>query len=73
MSINLTKPSVEKLLAQGYKLIRTSEDGGSMGDKPKIKYCEKFGVWRTLEIFDTKAARDRRALELINNDCYLCL
>lgn len=73
MSTNLTKPSLEKLLADGYKLIRISEDGGSLGNKPKIKVCEEYGTWRTLEIFDTKAARDRRALELIKSDCYLCI
>lgn len=70
-SINLTKPTVEKLLAHGYKFIRLTDDGGSQGDKPKIKYSDQFGVWRTLEVFDTKAARDRRAKELILNDCYL--
>ena len=73
MSTNLTKPSLEKLLSHGYKLIRTSEDGGDRGDKPKIKVSEEYGTWRTLEIFDTKEARDRRALELTKNDCYLCV
>ncbi len=36
--------------------------------QPRIKY-KQFGIseWRTLEKFDTKAARDRRYKDLLHN------
>jgi hypothetical protein len=65
----MEKKSIEKLLAAGYILLR-SEDGGSMGDKHKIKYSDSYGTWRTLETFNTKAARDRRINELLDDNYY---
>ena len=64
----MVKKSIEKLLAAGYILLRSSEDGGSSANKPKIKYRDSYGFWRTLQIFDTKAARDRKIHELLDDE-----
>ncbi len=56
--------SMEKLMAAGYTFIRTD-------DQPniRIKYKKQgSGDWKTLEKFDTKAARERRIKELLNDD-----
>ncbi len=62
-----------KLLDDGYKFIRLTEDGGSRGKDPKIKICDKWGVWRTYEIFPTKRSRDKEAIRLIREEKCLCL
>ena len=64
----MEKKSIEKLLAAGYVLLRSSDYGGSTGDKPKIKYSDNYGNWRTYQIFDTKAARDRKIHELLDDE-----
>ena len=40
----------------------------------QIRFCdnEEF-VWKTLNTYNTKAARERAAAELISNGPYLCL
>lgn len=63
--INLERISKERLLKEGWRFIRITEDGGNTGDKPKIKVCEEFGVWRTEKVFDTKKARDEYARHMI--------
>jgi hypothetical protein len=68
----MEKKSTEKLLAAGYVFLRKEDRGGSMGNEPKIKYSESFGTWRTLEIFFTKAERDRRFRELLDKPKYIC-
>ena len=73
MDANIQKSTIIKLLAKGYKFIRYDDHGGSMGDKYKIKNSGEYGTWRTLELFDTKIARDRRAKELVEKGCYLYL
>lgn len=47
----------------GFMLIRKDDQ-----PQPRIKY-KQFGIseWRTLEKFDTKAARDRRYKDLLHN------
>ena len=56
--------SFNKLMAAGYTFIR-------IDDTPNIRI--KFrkqgsGDWKTFEKFDTKAARDRRFNELLQDD-----
>ncbi len=56
--------SMEKLMAAGYTFIRQD-------DQPniRIKYRKQgSGDWKTLEKFDTKAARDRRVKELLQDN-----
>ena len=56
--------SMNKLMAAGYTFIRPD-------DQPniRIKYRKQgSGDWKTLEKFPTKAARDRRFKELLNED-----
>lgn len=62
----MNKQSVEKLLSAGYIFLR-QEDGIGNGRQIAIKYSDSFGSWKTLETFKTKAARDRRINELIDD------
>lgn len=71
--MNAITETRRKLLADGYKFIRLTEDGGSRGNLPKIKICERFGVWRTFEVFPTRASRDREAIRLVHEEKCLCL
>jgi hypothetical protein len=55
--------SLEKLMNAGYTFIRAD-------DQPniRIKYKkEGSGDWKTLEKFSTKASRDRRVKELLDD------
>jgi hypothetical protein len=55
---------MNKLMAAGYMVIRSD-------DQPniRIKFREEgSGDWATLEKFETKAARDRRIKELLQDD-----
>ena len=75
----MEKSSVEKLLKAGYIFLRkdygyasaTLSDRGNEKSTPKIKYSDSFGVWRTFQKFATKAARDRRLQELLQEDKYI--
>jgi len=67
----MEKISVEKLLKAGYIFLRKDDYGGSMKNEPKIKYSDTFGVWRTFQRFASKAARDRRLNELLQEPNYL--
>lgn len=55
--------SQNKVMRAGFMLIRKDDQ-----PQPRIKY-KQFGIseWRTLEKFDTKAARDRRYKDLLHN------
>ena len=52
----------DKIIEAGFMIIRPD-------DYPniRIKYRVGNGAWKTLEKFDTKAARDRRLKELLKN------
>lgn len=63
----MNKKSVEKLLAAGYIFLRT-ENNDLNGRKIQIKYSDSFGVWKTLETFKTKVARDKRINELLDDE-----
>ena len=67
----MEKLSVEKLLKAGYIFLRKDDGYGNEKSIPKIKYSEKFGVWCTFQKFATKAARDRRIQELLQEPNYL--
>ncbi len=67
----MDKTSIQKLLDAGYILLRATQDGGSKNDQPRIKYSDTYGVWRTLEVFPSKASRDRRVKELLKQEKYL--
>lgn len=52
----------QKLKDAGFKILR-SDDTPS----PRIKEWESDSAWRTLEKFDTKAARDRQLESLLKD------
>jgi len=59
----MNKRSQLKVIAADFTIIR-SEDHPT----PRIKYIDKgHHEWRTLEVFETKAARDRRMALLLEN------
>jgi len=52
-----------KVMAAGFRIIRTDDQ-----PSPRIKVKENGNYeWRTLEKFETKAARDRRFIELLKD------
>ena len=58
----MEKTSMNKLMAAGYMFIRSDNEPNI-----RIKYRKQdSGDWKTLEKFETKAARDRRFAELLN-------
>lgn len=69
----LFRLSKEKLLDAGYTFLRLDDLGES--GICRIKYCSGSSrdtiAWKVLETFTTKAARDRRAKELIESGKYL--
>lgn len=66
----LFRLSKEKLLDAGYTFLRI-DDADESGRNARIRFSDKYGVWKVLETFPTKAARDRRAKELIESGKYL--
>ncbi|MDR1883710.1 MAG: hypothetical protein LBR26_13140 [Prevotella sp.] len=67
----MEKNSVEKLLKAGYVFLRADDGGWNKERKYRIRYSDCFGTWKVLEKFPTKAARDRRIKELMEEDKYL--
>lgn len=69
----LFRLSKEKLLDAGYTFLRLDEKDES--GNCQIRYCSGSSrdtiAWEVLETFTTKAARDRRAKELIESGKYL--
>jgi len=60
----MDKYSTQKVIKSGFKIIRTD-------DSPNIRIKIRDSVnkdWRTLEKFETKAARNRRFNELLTHD-----
>ena len=53
----------EKLVASGFMIIRRDDY-----PVPRIKQWVSDSSWRTVENFDTKAARDRRVAELLDDN-----
>lgn len=71
---NLRKKSIEKLLADGYVLLRFSDYGGKTMDKKIIKESRKYGAWcNRKEEYPSKKARMEAAHQLIETGRYLCL
>jgi len=69
----MEKASVIKLQEAGYVFIRPQDYEGKSGKKKyAIKQSGEFGVWKILEFFDTKAARERAIKQLVelNNILY---
>jgi len=52
----------EKLKAAGFRILRSDDYPA-----PRIKEWVSDGAWRTVENFPTKAARDRRLQEMLND------
>lgn len=52
----------DKVIEAGFMIIRPDDFPNI-----RIKYRVGNGAWKTLEKFDTKAARDRRLKELLKN------
>ena len=59
----MTQDGQDKVLKAGFTVIRTD-------DQPniRIKKLSRAGVWQTLEVFHTKAARDRKFKEMLKDD-----
>ena len=56
--------SMYKLMAAGYMFIRPDDYPNA-----RIKFRKQgSGEWKTLEKFETKAARDRRVKDLLQDD-----
>ena len=58
----MTTRDQDKIMAAGFIIIRPDDFPNI-----RIKYRVGNGAWKTLEKFDTKAARDRRLKELLKN------
>ncbi|KAF0198380.1 MAG: Uncharacterized protein FD166_1433 [Bacteroidetes bacterium] len=57
----MDQSSQMKVMAAGFRILRTDDQ-----PSPRIKVKENGNYeWRTLEKFETKAARDRRFKELL--------
>lgn len=52
----------EKIQKAGFTIIRADDT-----PKPRIKEWKSDSAWITMEKFDTKAARDRRFAELLQD------
>jgi hypothetical protein len=59
----MDKHSQAKVIAAGFTIIRADDQ-----PSPRIKMKGKSHEWVTLEKFETKAARDRRFTELLQDD-----
>ncbi len=59
----MDKHSQSKVIAAGFTIIRADDQ-----PSPRNKAKGKSHEWKTLEKFDTKAARDRRFEELLEDD-----
>lgn len=70
----LFRLSKEKLLDAGYVFLRL-DDADGLNRDPRIRYCKgtnlDYGRWKVMETFPSKAARNRRAKELIESGKYL--
>lgn len=58
----------EKIQKAGFKIIRADD-----APSPRIKEWKSDSAWITLEKFDTKAARDRRFAELLQEPSIVTL
>lgn len=70
---NLEKISKQKLLKAGYKLLRLGIGGKNLTE-PEITVCEgRYGVWKLLGRYASKAERERKARELVEakNSMYI--
>ena len=71
---NLNKMSREKLLKAGFKFIRLTDYPCKDGIHYQIRFCDNDDfVWKTLNTYNTKDARERAAAELISEGPYLVL
>ena len=67
----MERNSTEKLLTAGYIFLRKEDSTNTKcasGIKYIIKASERFGTWKMIEAFPSKAARDRRLKELLAPD-----
>ena len=60
----MTKQSTIKLQEAGYVFVRVDERERDGKKKYIIKESSDHGVWKFLEVFETKAACERRLKEL---------
>ena len=59
----MTDKSQQKVIAAGFTILRSDDQPSA-----RIKYKDKSHYhWKTLEAFETKAARDRRMTLLLEN------
>lgn len=65
---NLKKKSIERLLGDGYILLRFSDFGGKEQNQMIIKECKRYGSWcNRPEVFTTKKARMEAAHRLVED------
>ena len=70
--MDINRMSREKLLKAGYKFIRMTDYPCKDGIRLQIRYCDNTNfVWKLLDTFPTKAAREREARRLIVEGPYL--
>ena len=70
--MDINRMSREKLLKAGYKFIRMTDYPCKDGVRLQIRYCDNTNfVWKLLDTYPTKAARERAAKELIAEGPYL--
>ena len=74
--MNAITETRRKLLADGYKFIRTGEGDANNGGQHRIKICggdDSWGTWRVHSKWPSKAARDREMVRLVHEEKCLCL
>ena len=72
--MNAITETKRKLLADGYRFIRSADGDANRGELPKIKICDgEWGVWKTHSKHPSKAARDREMIRLVHEEKCLCL
>ena len=70
--MDINRMSREKLLKAGYKFIRMTDYPCKDGIRLQIRYCDNVNfVWKLLDTYPTKAAREREAKRLIEEGPYL--
>jgi hypothetical protein len=70
--MDINRMSREKLLKAGYKFIRMTDYPTKDGIRHQIRYCDNVNfVWKLLETYPTKVARERAAEKLITDGPYL--
>ena len=71
--MNAATETKRKLLADGYRFIRSVDGDAKRGELPRIKICGEWGLWKIHSEHPSKAARDREMVRLVHEEKCLCL